>query len=127
MFRMRCFSITLISLVFSFLCTSAFGSSINIDYDSLTTSELKQIISNANEALERNHSVSSSVKSSLESKVKINTEKLINNGNDLSWRWFDWTYIRDWNVLTVITEVKVNGNWPYAAPQLVKLATLIMN
>lgn len=90
----------------------ALAQDINIDYDSLSHEQLQQIIDSANEAIQRNHQVSGSDSSYLESKTKSTIEKLVaDRDSNPSWRWFDWNYTRDWHTVKVITEVKINGTW----------------
>lgn len=106
--------VTCLVVIVAIICCNTFGLaySVDIDYDTLTASELENIIQDATAALEKNHSVSSAVKDTLESKTKASGERLISNqSGSLSWRWLDWTYTRDWDVINVITEVKVDGNW----------------
>ena len=91
---------------------SSLAGSIEIDYDSLTLSELEQIIQDANNAITKNHVVDYSIQSDLESKTKVSVVQMMPDlQREPSWRWFDWTYRRDWDNIEVITEVKINGEW----------------
>lgn len=105
----------MVSLALSVLLTIqgfAMAQTTDIDYDNLSMEELQLIIDSANDAIRRNHSVSHSDTSYLESKTKSVVEKLVSNqDSNPSWRWFDWSYLRDWHIVTVITEVKINGTW----------------
>lgn len=85
---------------------------IQIDYDSLTLDELEQIIQDANDAIAKNHAVDYSTSSALESKTKVSVVQMMPNlQREPSWRWFDWTYKRNWDKITVNTEVKIDGEW----------------
>lgn len=107
----RFLSVTLaLLLVFSNL--AAFAGTVNIDYNSLSREELEEIIDNAEDAIDRNHSVSGDTKYDLESRIKLDFVKLMPGLEaEPSWPWFDWSYSREWNNLTVVTEVKIDGDW----------------
>lgn len=86
------------------------ASAASVDYDRLTRAELKQVIAEAQAAIERNHTASSAVSSKLCELTKLNIVRLMENlQSEPQWRLFDWTYEREWNQLKVITEARIDG------------------
>ncbi len=81
-----------------------------VEYDGLTRTELLQIISDAEDAIKRNHSVTSKVSDKLCELTKLNIVRLMDDlQGEPQWRWVDWAYEREWTTLTVVTDARING------------------
>ncbi|MGJ4849804.1 peptidoglycan-binding protein [Bacillota bacterium Meth-B3] len=79
----------------------------DVDFEHLPLSELKQIVAEAEAAIARNHTVSFEVSNKLCELTKLSIlDRLPGEPN---WGWFDWTYAREWDRLTVTTSVTLSG------------------
>ena len=107
MMKKVCWIASLIALLIALFPLSTFAASV--DYERLTRAELEQIVADAEGAIKRNHSVSSSVSNKLSELTKLNIVRLMTSlQNEPQWRWVDWKYERAWNQLKVKTEAKIN-------------------
>ena len=79
----------------------------DVDFERLPLSELKQIVAEAEAAIARNHTVSFEVSNKLCELTKLNILDRVQG--EPNWGWFDWSYAREWDQLTVTTSVTLSG------------------